>query len=95
MGTQYRVVNLTKKEIYGFGLDWNPKYREAIINRTPARFLLFLMLEARRGDDLKVISEGNSWDWEYELSLKGFEDKTKEFQERFIDWDKEDNEVRQ
>jgi hypothetical protein len=91
MGTQYRVINVTKKEIYDFGLNWNPKFREAIFNKEPARFLLFLMLDSCRGDYIKVISESNSYDWEIEVPnlFTEYIDKSEEMNDRFIQWEEE------
>ena len=86
MGTQYRVVNVTRKEIYDFGLDWNPKYTEAILNKECSMFLLYLMLEPYRKQHLIIINEGNSWDWETEIVLKNYTDKSEEVQKEFIEW---------
>lgn len=87
MGTEYRVANKTKKEVYGFGLKRRPKYGEALANKDCALFLLFITLQECYGDTIKVISDGNSWDWS--CNLKGFdqyEDKTEEMQRKFQAW---------
>ena len=94
MGTEYTIVNLSRKIICGFGLDWNPKYTESIINRDCARFLLFLMMEKYRKEQIIIISEGNSWDWNYEVNTDNFEDKSKELLEEYLEWDSEENEVK-
>ena len=90
MGTQYRIVNQTRKEIYDFGLDWNPKYGEAFINKVCRLFLLYIMLEKFRKEFIIIINDGNSWDWSTELvTLKGYTDKSEEIQKEFEEWIKE------
>jgi len=90
MGTQYQVINKTRKEIYGFGLNWNPKYQEAIMNIDPRRFLLFLMLYKYRGDHIIIINDGNAFDWNYEINLKDYRYKDEEIQKEYLEWCKEE-----
>lgn len=88
MGTQYRVVNHTKKEVYGFGLgNWYPKYTEAILNFQASRFLMFLCLVEFRGDNIAIVHEGNSWNWNTEFDYDGYEDKSEEVQTKFLVWE--------
>lgn len=90
MGTEYQIVNISKRIFCGFGLDWNPKYAEAQLNKECARFLLFIMLEKYREDEIKVLHEGNSWDWTTELvtnDLTQWVDKSEELLKDFKQWE--------
>ena len=92
MGTEYQIINLTEKVLCGFGVDFDPKYRNLIMNRNCARFLLFLMFDKYRTHQIIIIDEGNSWDWSHEIDTSEFEDKSKELLEEYFEWDKELNE---
>ena len=90
MGTQYQIINLTKKEFCGFGIGFNPKYSEAKGNKDPSRFLLFIMLEKYRKDHIVILHEGNSWDWSTELEnidVAEWNDKSEELLEEYKEWD--------
>lgn len=93
MGTQYTIVNISKKIDCGFGMGWEPKFREILLNNDSSLFLLFLKMVKFPDDHLKVIHESNSWDFSIAFpDYNSYADKRDELQMEFERW-KADYEV--
>lgn len=59
MGTQYQIINHTTKQLCGFGLDWNPKHGEILLNQDSWLFTIWLMTEKFKGHRHGVSKSNN------------------------------------